>query len=503
MTEYARYRRPVMCLRAAVVAACVAWASPMATVAMSLQAAQDAVTQGTTLVFRVTQDVGELHRSSRYIVRYDRASGEIIVSDLTSRRFLHAPVSADSLATGLTLWGEHFLWDAGEGGACLHRAKSKEAKCSVLVIGPLVPDALSVQGDLVDIAADRLSVQLKLHLSNPHAVIDRGRPCPRNTALNQTHVADRFLADALYFNGQALPYITNVAQRTSAETLVDAAIDRLITAARPSARTTYTECYGGLDLITPLQVARALDAMNRLRPDPRIRDYLQRMWQTVLQEGAVEAYGARNAMTRTKFANTFAAYLHIAVIIESIGEHAFQPFTRHGLDLLLAEQTQRQNQPCMDTAGSHSLAFGGWPHSDSECSQNVGYHDFIVGGLIAAHEYYTRTGACQRIEADLCHRIERSLDNALEWIGNLKQGPGRAELVDRAPGSSNVRSNPGSGNIVASATGFRIMAYRHTTNPDVRATLLLALQEAIRSRPNHLPIAAYLQSVAFARAGAH
>ncbi|WP_271554430.1 hypothetical protein [Bradyrhizobium sp. CCBAU 45394] len=470
---------------------------------MSLQAAQDAVTQGTTLVFRVTQEVGELRRSSRYIVRHDRASGEIIVSDLTSRRFLHAPVSADSLATGLTLWGEHFLWDAGEGGACLHQAKAKEARCSVLIIGPLVPDALSVQGDLVDIAADRLIAQLKLHLSNPQGVIDRGRSCPRNPALNQTHVADRFLADALYFNGQALPYITNVAQRTSAETLVDAAINRLITTVRPSARTTYTECYGGLDLITPLQVARALDAMNRLRPDPRIRDYLRRMWQTVLQEGAIETYGARNAMTRTKFANAFAAYLHIAAIMESIGVHALQPFTRHGLDLLLAEQTQRPKQPCLDATGSYALAFGGWPHSDSECSQNVGYHDFIVGGLIAAHEYYTRTGACQRTVADLCHGIEHSLDNALDWINSLKQGPGKAELVDRAPGSSNVQSKPGSGNVVASATGFRIMAYRRTMSPDVRATLLLALQEAIRSRPNHLPIAAYLRSVAFAPARIH
>lgn len=475
----------------------------MAAVAMSLQAAHDAVTQGTTLVFRMTQDAGKLHRSSRYIARYDRASGEMIVSDLTSRRFLHAPVSADSLQTGLTLWGEHFLWDEGDGGACLRQAKSKEAKCSVLIIGSLVPDALSVQGDLVDIAADRLIAQLKLHLSNPQSVIDRGRPCPRNPALNQTHVADRFLADALYFNGQALPYITNVAQRTSAETLVDAAIDRLITTARPSARTTYTECYGGLDLITPFQVARALDAMNRLRPDPRIREYLQRMWQTVLQEGAIDAYGAKNATTRIKFANTFAAYLQVAVIMESIGVHALQPYTRHGLDLLLAEQTQRPKQPCTDATGSYTLAFGGWPHSDSECSQNVGYHDFIVGGLIAAHEYYTRTGACQRTEADLCRRIERSLDNALEWISSLKQGPGRAELVDRAPGSSTVRSEPGSGNIVASATGFRIMGYRRTTNPDVRTTLLLALQEAIRSRPNHLPIAAYLQSVAFAPAATH
>lgn len=502
MTEHARYRRPAICLRAAVVAACAAWASPMAAVAMSLQAAQDAVTQGTTLVFRMTQEVGELHRSSRYIVRYDRASSEIIVSDLTSRRFLHAPASADSLATGLTLWGEYFLWDADEGGACLHEAKSKEAKCSVLIIGPLVPDAL-VQGDLVDIAADRLITQLKLHLSNPQAVIDRGRPCPRNPALNQTHVADRFLADALYFNGQALPYITNVAQRTSAETLVDAAIDRLITTARPSARTAYTECYGGLDLITPFQVARALDAMNRLRPDPRVRAYLQRLWQTVLQEGAIEAYGAKNAMTRTKSANTFAAYLHLAVIMESMGVHALQPYTRHGLDLLLAEQTKRPKQPCVDATGSYTLTFGGWPHSDSECSQNVGYHDFIVGGLIAAHQYYTRTGAYQRTEADLCHRIQRSLENALEWISSLKQGPGRAELVDRAPGSSNVRSEPGSGNIVASATGFRIMAYRRTTNSDVRATLLLALQEAIRSRPNHLPIAAYLRSVAFAPARTH
>ncbi|MET4519990.1 hypothetical protein [Bradyrhizobium sp. I1.7.5] len=475
----------------------------MAAVAMSLQAAQDAVTQGTTLVFRMTQDVGELHRSSRYIVRYDRASGEIIVSDLTSRRFLHAPISADSLSTGLTLWGEHFLWDAGEGGACLHQAKSKEAKCSVVIIGPLVPDALSVQEDLVDIAADRLIAQLKLHLSNPQAVIDRGRPCPRNPALNQTHVADRFLADALYFNGQALPYITNVAQRTSAETLVDAAIDRLITTARPSARTTYTQCYGGLDLITPLQVARALDAMNRLRPNPQVRAFLQRLWFTVLQEGAIEAYGAKNTMTRTRSANTFAAYLHLALIIESMDVHALQPYTRRGLDLLLAEQTQRPKQPCVDATGSRTLAFGGWPHSDSECSQNVGYHDFIVGGLIAAHQYYARTGACQRTEADLCHRIERSLDDALEWIGSLKQGPGRAELVDRAPGSSNVRSAPSSGNIVASATGFRIMTYRRTTNSDVRATLLLALQEAIGSRPNHLPIAAYLRSVAFAPAGAH
>ena len=470
---------------------------PMTASAMTVQEAQEAIRVGTTLAFRMAYDVGELRKDSRYIVRYDRAAGEIIVSDLMSRRIARTPAAADTLQTGLTLWGTRFLWDRSESGVCLRKVNTIEAKCSAIVVGPLLRDKFSLDRDIIDIAAERLITQLQMHLANPQAVIDRGRSCPRKPALNQTHLADRFLADALYFNGQALPYITDAAQRALAETSVDAAVDRLIDTARPSARTTYTDCYGGLDLITPFQVARALDAMNRLRPNPRIGAYLRQMWKAVSEEGAIEVFGARNAETRTKYANAFAAYLHMATILEWQGIRALQPYTHRGLELLIAEQTRNSPQACVDSTGSFTLAYGGWPHSDTECSQNVGYHDFIVGGLIAAHEYYTRTGACRAVEADLCRRIERSLDDALVWIDGLKEGPGKAGLVDRAQGSTAIKSAPGSGDVTGSATGFRIIAYRGEKNASARATLLLALEEAIRSRPNQLPVSAYLRSLAF------
>jgi len=471
--------------------------SPGAAFSMSTDAARDSLAKGVPILVSLSDSVGELKRNSKYLVRFDRSASSIIVSELSGRKISAYSYDAKNLSRGVSLWGSPFLWSADTKSGCLTHNTLPNNNCVVRVLGPLLADNLSIKGDLTDIAAKQLIGQLTLHLAHPQAVIDRGGTCPRNSSLNQTHLADRFLADILWFNSGILPYITDLKLRPQAERLIDGATRHLINTARPSSRTTYTDCYGGLDLITTFQVARALDEQYKLNPKPEIRTYLRRLWQNVEAEGATDAFGARNAKGQTNCANCFAAYLHMAVIMESHGIRAWQPYTQTGLDSLLKSQAMENGRTCTDKNGTFIQPYGGWQHSTIECSQNLGYHNFITGALIAAHEHLKRSGSCNQ-SGNICSRMEKSLVAGLKWIGGLSSGSVKAELFDRAQGTSNTSSVAGSGNVNGADTGFRIIAYLGNINPPVRIMLVQALEESMAAKKiSYSPVSSYYRSVAF------
>jgi hypothetical protein len=452
----------------------------------------EALQRGANAVIRVNVAVGSLQRGGIYVARIDHETARIIVSDSRHAKIADYPFDIGHFKAGLQIWGAKFRWSDRPG--CLVNAEGAGDLCAAEVLGPLAPDGIGGEQDLSIFAAWRLISHLKQLLGNPEAVVDRAAACPSRPDLRQTHIASRALAESLRVNGAALPFITNKKQRAEAEVLVDGAITRLLASTPPTSRTTYTQCYGSVDLITPFLVVRALDTHQRLKFRANVKTYLERLWPQLLAEGAIDANGARNARDSMDVANGYAAYLHIATVMERHGIRAYQDFTWRGLELLLANQTIHSRQTCTDAKGLHAQAIGGWPHSKIDCSQNLGYHDFIAGALIAVHAHLQESGLCRKTMAELCTRIEASLDVALAWVGGLVSGASDSPLLDRARGSSSASERPGAGDVAAAQIGFRILAHRRRDPSRVRPILVQALERTIRARPGLIPMGAYFQA---------
>lgn len=486
--------------------ALLATLAPLATAVAKGPALDDIrrqVRAGEPIIVEALKTIGTIEAGKHYVVRFDPALKQMHVSQIDRSKLASYVFSEKDVETGVSLWGGRFAWRTTERGLCLdydnERIGQRNVVCDARVVGPAVPNRFTNKRDLILIGTERLIAQLTQHLADPSAVVKRGRPCPSKPQLFQSHIAARFLADALYYNSGILPFITDPTQRAKAEGLVDRAVVHLMQTVKPTARTTAVECFTGIDLITPFQVTRALDQYYRFKPREDISQYIATLWPNLMAEDAIERNGARNAETRMQFANAFAAYLHVATIAERHGVKALQPWTERGVQLLLAEQVMERGRTCTDAKGRFEQPFGGWPHSPAECSQNTGYHGFIVGGLIALHDHYERTNVCRR-EAQKCRTIDRSLAAALDWIGGLAEGKGRAALVDRARRTSTIPSAPGSGNVGGADTGFRIAAHLGRSPDEAWGILVKALDESVEARPNHLPISSYLHAIAAARA---
>jgi hypothetical protein len=488
------------------ISATLATASGRADVVTSLSPTTvgEQLAAGKPFIFGMNENVGTLRKQEQYVVRFDTTSRRTIVSALNRRRIADY-YNGDFPQTGqILLWGSKFVISEGPGRICLSSLELPNVACAGEIEGPLYPDKLDVPGDLVNIAATQLIQQLTAYLTNPQSVIDRGAKCPRNPNLNQTHFAYRFVAQILLFNGGVLPFITDEAQYAKAAQVLDETATNLISRYNSGSRTTYTDCYGGSDLITPYLVTRALGAYYQLNPRSDVRAYLLKLWRQVVAERAIEADGARNTHYQMEAANVFAAYLNMAAIIESLGERAFQPYTAKGLELLLDNQTKSENGTCTDSKGTWSQRFGGWPHSRTDCAQNLGYHGFIVGALIAMHDYLGRTGGCVASWATTCRKIEVSLKDALIWIDDLADGSTAGALADRAPDTSAILANPEAGTVVGADTAFRLMTalyplplYDRQANA-VRGRMLQALEHSLRQRLPFSAVASYLVSVSAA-----
>ena len=453
---------------------------------------KDGLLRGDVVVIETHTEVGNLVSGARYVMRLDTSRKVSVLSALSDARLVEGAYATDG-AGGVSLFGSRLTWSLGAPEECLALLTGR-GSCDVRVLGPLIPDQEMNGADWATDMATQFVAQMRFHLERPDDIVVRGGPCRRNAAVHQTHIADRFLAELLRFNGTILPFVSEPVLRSRVESAIDKGIDYLLLHVPPSSKTTYTDCYGGLDLITPLLVIRALDDHYRLRPRADIRAYLSRFWANLMAEGVIDAYVAQDARGSLRCANCFAAYLHIALIMETHGIAALRPDTISKVNLLLESQVKRNGLTCIDKTGRYDLSYGSWVHTSDECSQNAGYHNFIVGALIAAVDHFEGRGQCLE---SVCVRIRLGLEAALVWISSLSERSDDRKLYDRAPRSSSLASVAGSGSVAGADTAFRIIEKIRVVDPQIRKHMVRVLVDALdtkRGRFTALP--AYLRSVA-------
>src|SRR5262249_34153775 len=142
---------------------------------------------------------------------------------------------------------------------------------------------------------------------------------------------------------------------------------------------------------TAFQVVSGLYEVYRIDSDANIPPYIASSWNYVLP--LFQAMGQTILQSGLDFYDGFGQYLKFAAIASRMGVDAYQgSFTIAGVASLFDGQTLSYAR---STCGGMAMTYGGWPHSrTSDCTQYIGYHRFIIEGLVELYRYLLDANAC-------------------------------------------------------------------------------------------------------------
>lgn len=290
--------------------------------------------------------------------------------------------------------------------------------------------------------------------------------CSSKTSVLLTYVNQRSLADNMKWASRLLPYLYRRSDYDSLRAAILRADSHLrLTSPISYINSTYATCYGLSEGQTLYQIVSGLNEVEKNIPDYSRREYVKSAFTMYISTFASTFQNAWITLGLPT-PNGFGQYLSFASISQKFGLDSLQAgLTAHGIVNLFSQQaliTADQTACAVKTA---IQVYGGWYHDvSSDCAQKMGYHGFIVDGLLELDSYLKVSGLCGNAYWSFtCANLEYNLMAALAWILNA-QDTQWGFFYDIAPSSAGPYDLPSQwGTSVGVMLGARILDFlQHT-----------------------------------------
>lgn len=404
---------------------------------------------GNPFFIRMEQTIGTLIAGKVYIYYHDPQTSIDHLEDFGGTK-----ISASNnpyYASGMrVLWGAPLYYD---GNACLESSST----CVATVVGPVFsPDVPALRGQF-DTFLQSVSI-------NVLRGIQEAGP-----ATSTQYLAERSLANTLRDAARAYPYVYTTEMKTNLTTLLQSASQALMSkTAEHYIHSSYTIVYGTTaEFQTLSSVVKGLAEWKRVYPSAAlaINAYFASVSPSLTANGYENLLKIRNGSgVFISYPNAFGQYFTTTVALDQTGIAALNDSLARDAILFLRDTQTVQTAQSM-CFGTKVQVYGGWPHegfpsTGDNCTQNMGYHNLIVSGLLSLNDLITDTnGACRNGWENTCSLIKTQLKNALAWILNV-QDPSTYIIFDRAPGSSASTPTPW-GTVTGISAAARILSALH------------------------------------------
>lgn len=404
------------------------------------------------IVLEVKETLGTMAKGQHYILWHDSATQLDHLSLIAKDGMSAAYPAAQYNQSVRNLWGVSMTQGNLQGMNCL----IYQNRCFAQVLDVLFPSHLTS-------AATRFygfiqDMQSYLSIANQQVLGQRNgdiATCPGKPTVILNYLAIRNLALFAKYSSRAYPYIFDSNQKQNMRLRL---LDSFQTLSQLNPfqllQGSYMSCYGGSESQTLQMTLSGLSEIQKVLPGTIPEAFSKEAWTQLLNLGLIENIRQDVLQRAITVPNGFAQYLTYSTLLQSLGHDTVQgDFTTKGIEALFARQTLTSSQVegCQIQA-----SYGGWTHHKPEdCSQKVGYHVFILEGIMDI-DRYSRSYCSHPYWKFTCDNTRWNLLAGLTWLTHLQNPQGA--FWDQAPGAYVDRLSEW-GTAFAISVGFETLSY--------------------------------------------